>query len=325
VSIATAATGQALAQTVPPKPTENDTEDTIRTNTDLLLFVARVRDKRGRAVPGLTEKHLSLEDKDRVISGLYFLSGVDRVALLFALDLSGSIRDVISQQRDAALSLFGRFGNRSSVAVLHFAETASLVMPFNNDATATGEAFIFQPQTNRLTAIFDAAAKGVSAFDSLPRVRSERRIVILISDGLDNASTIKPKTVIEEANEKHVSFYVIHLPLFEPGEHGLVVRRPSSGFKDLAKETGGKYFLVTGPDPLAGGPTDLKPIFHAIEEDLRSQYLLGFYIAESSRDGRKHALSLSLIPDGIEYSVGSRGYSRRQKFAINLPASQPNR
>ena len=75
--------------------------------------------KEQRAVAGLTEKDLRLQDKDHATTGLYFKAGVDRVALLFALDLSGSVRDIISQQRDAALGLFARFSDRSSVAVMH--------------------------------------------------------------------------------------------------------------------------------------------------------------------------------------------------------------
>ena len=66
----------------------------------------------------------------------------------------------------------------------------------------------------------------------LPRVRAERRIVVLISDGLDNRSRTSADSVIKVALEKQVSFYVIHLPLFEPRDGRLAVRRPTKGFKD---------------------------------------------------------------------------------------------
>ena len=61
-------------------------------------------------------------------------------------------------------------------------------------------------------------------FAELPRVRSERHIVILISDGLDNSSRAKVSAIINEAIDKRVSFYVIHLPLFEPRDGRLAVR-----------------------------------------------------------------------------------------------------
>ncbi|HSL53627.1 MAG TPA: VWA domain-containing protein [Pyrinomonadaceae bacterium] len=297
-----------------------DDEDVIRVNTDLLLFPVRIRDKKGLAVPGLTEQDLSLKDEDQVTTGLYFTPGADRVALMFALDQSGSLRQIISQQQEAALALFSRFGERSTVAILRFSDTASLVAPFTKDLDAARAAFRFTAGPNQQTAIFDAAARAVTAFDDLTRVRAERRIVVLISDGLDTRSQTSADSVIKAALERRVSFYVIHLPLFEPRDGRLEVRRPSKGFKDLAEKTGGKYFLVgDAKSALIPRENDLTPIFQAIEEDLKSQYLLGFYISESSRDNRKHVFSVSMKPQGVEYSVGGRGYSRTQKFMINLP------
>jgi Ca-activated chloride channel homolog len=304
----------ALAQ----QPTDED--EVVRVNTDLLLFPVRIRDKKGQAVSGLTEQDLSLKDQDQVTTGLYFSPGADRVALLFALDQSGSLRQVIAQQQEAALALFSRFGERSSVAILRFSDTASLVAPFTKDLGAARAAFRFTAARNEKTAIFDAASTAVRAFDNLPPLRSERRIVVLISDGLDTRSRTSADSVINAALERHVSFYVIHLPLFEPRDGRLEVRRPSKGFKELAEKTGGKYFLVGDvKSALMPKENDLTPIFQAIEEDLKSQYLLGFYISESSRDNRQHVFSVSMKPQGVEYSVGRMGYSRSHKFMINLP------
>ena len=300
-----------------------DDEDVIRVNTDLLLFPVRIRDKKGQAVAGLTEQDLSLKDEDQATTGLYFAPGADRVALMFALDQSGSLRQIIAQQQEAALALFSRFGERSSVAVLRFSDTASLATPFTKDLAAARAAFRFRAAPNAQTAIFDAAAQAVTAFDDLPPVRSERRIVVLISDGLDTRSRTSAESVIKAALERRVSFYVIHLPLFEPINGHLEVRRPSKGFKELAEKTGGKYFLVgDAKSALMPRENDLTPIFQAIEEDLKSQYLLGFYISESSRDNRRHVFSVSMRPQGVEYSVGGKGYSRRQKFMINLPPGE---
>jgi Ca-activated chloride channel homolog len=298
----------------------SDEDEVVRVNTDLLLFPVRIRDKKGQAVGGLTDQDLLLKDQDKVTTGIYFSPGADRVALLFALDQSGSLREIISQQQEAALALFSRFGERSSVAVLHFSAASSLTTPFTKDLANARSAFKFSAAPNQQTAIFDAAAKSLKAFDDLPPVRTERRIVILISDGLDNRSRTNPDSVIDAAWERRVSFYVIHLPLFEPRDGRLQVRRPTKGFRELAEKTGGKYFLVgDAKSALLPKQSDLTPIFQAIEEDLKSQYLLGFYISESSRDNRKHVFSVSLKPQGIEYSVGRMGYSRTHKFMINLP------
>lgn len=313
----------SVSHVLAQQTTENE-DEVVRFNTELLLFPIRIRDKKGRAVPGLTEQDLILKDPDKATSGLYFSPGADRVALMFALDESGSLREIVSQQQEAALALFSKFGERSTVAVLRFSDTPSLVSPFTKDPTEALIAFQFRAAPNRQTAIFDAAAKAVSAFTDLPRVRAERRIVVLISDGLDNRSRTSADSVINAALEKKVSFYVIHLPLFEPRDGRLAVRPPTKGFKDLAEKTGGKYFLVGDEkSALQPKPPDLTPIFNAIEEDLKSQYLLGFYIAESARDNRRHEFSLTLKPEGVEYFTGRQRYSRTQKFFIHKAPDSP--
>src|SRR6266850_4801000 len=236
-----------------PKPGD----DVIRVSTDLLLFPIRIRDKGEQVVKGLSEHELSLDDKDRVTTGVYLERGADRVALVFALDQSGSLREIISQQREAALALFRRFSDRSRIAVLRFAQVPMVVASFERDPAKAGSAFISSSGNGRQTAIFDAAAKAVTMFDSLLPVRSERRIVILISDGLDNASRTKPGVVIDAALDKHVSFYVIHLPLFEPRDGRLAVRAPAKGFRDLAEKTGGRYFLAGNVKLALAPPKDI--------------------------------------------------------------------
>jgi Ca-activated chloride channel family protein len=293
-------------------------DEVVRVNTDLFVFPIRVKDKRGQAATILTERDLLLKDQDHVTAGLSLYHGADRVAVVFALDQSGSLRDIVSQQREAALALAGRFGDKSQVAVMRFAERPSLVVPFASDTSAAREAFSFRARTNQHTAIFDAAFAAVNAFAGLPRVRSERRIVVLISDGLDNASSIKAAAAIQAALQNHVSFYVIHLPLFEPRDGRLAVRSPSKGFRALAERTGGKYFLVGNAGAVLAAQAerannDLTPVFQAIEDDLRSQYLLGWYAGEGSRDGRNHRFTISL-PAGVEYQVGGFKYARTQEF-----------
>lgn len=297
-------------------------DEVLRVNTDLLVFPIRVRDKRKQTVDSLSEHDLTLTDKDKITTGLYLRRGVDRLALVFALDQSGSTRQIISDQRDAALGLLRRFGERSQVGVIRFTSTPTLVSPLGNDISMAREAFDFPAGENQRTAIFDAAALAITSFNALPRMRSERRIVILISDGLDNTSSNKASRVIKSALENLVSFYVIHLPLFTPADGRLVVRRPANGFRDLAEKTGGQYFLARDARSALAPQTevDLSPIFQAIEDDLRSQFLLGFYLGETANDGRPHQVSIALA-QGFEYQVRNRGYSRKQEFFVQRPGN----
>jgi Ca-activated chloride channel homolog len=295
-------------------------DDVVRVSTDLTVFPIRVRDKKGNPVAGLTPDDFQLRDVDRISSSFYLANGADRVALTFMLDQSGSLRDIISLQRDAALSLFDRFGPTSRVSVIRFMDQAKIVVPLGLDKDAARRAFDFPASRNSRTAIFDAAVDAVQQFAKGNRDITERRIVILVSDGLDNSSRVAPDSVIAAARAANISFYTIQIPLFEPRDGRLQVRRASKGFRELAEKTGGAYFLVGNAKNalLPDQHPDLGPIFTAIEDDLRSQYVVGFYANERAHDGKEHRVSITLMKQGLSYSVAQFGYERTHNFSVTL-------
>jgi VWFA-related protein len=284
----------AHAQT--PRPTPDDAEEVLSVRTDLVTVPIFVTDSGRRRVPGLAAQDFRLLSDDRPAEISYFASGAARVALLFALDASGSAREHIERQREAALALLARFGRGSRAAVLAFAERPAVALPLTSDTEQVRASFRLGARVNLHTAIFDAALASVRAFDSTRPDAAERRIVLLLSDGLDNASDTRPATVVEEANARGVSFYVIHFPLYEPAGERLGVRRPSRGFRELAERTGGSYFLL-GDAARALDPHytyDLAPVFDAIVDDLQSQYVIGFYLDEAARREPDHKVELNL-------------------------------
>ncbi len=271
-------------------------EDVERVRTDLVTIPAYVIDSKGRRVLGLSVADFEVRDDGRVVKTDFFATGTDKVALMFALDASGSIRDVIRQQRETALGLFSRFGPGSQVAVARFAEQAELVAPFSAAPDQALRAFDIPPFRDRRTAIFDSTLSAIQAFDTRRGDPTERRIIILISDGLDTVSTTRSREVIEQAARRAVSIYVIHIPLYAPRDGRLVQRPAAKGFRDLAEKTGGRYF-VAGDVAASLNPTgsfDLQPILADIDLDLRGQYLLGYYPSDSETDGRFHKIELRL-------------------------------
>src|SRR6201986_4380522 len=256
----------------------DDGEDVVRVNTDLAVVPFFVTDPRGRRVGGMRLDDFSVVDNANRVEPSYFAAGAERVALLFLLDASGSAREIITQQRETALAVFSHFGPRSRVAVMQFRERPELTVAFTRDLRAPRAGFQIAALSNRRTAIFDAALAAVRAFRGEAPRPEERRIVVLLSDGLDNASETRAAAVVEEARAAGVSFYVIHVPLFEPREGRLAARSPSKGFRDLAEKTGGQFFVVgdarTSLDPHA--EYDMRPIFHAIADDLLGKYVIGY-------------------------------------------------
>ncbi len=278
------------------KATAQEPDEVVRIRTDLVAIPASVTDSRGRRVLGLTTDDFVLSDDGRGARIDYFASGTERVAMLFALDSSGSARDILGHQREAALALFSRFGHGSRVAVLHFGDFVRLSIPFTSDEAAAQEALKVTAGETRGTAIFDGAAAAVRSFDGSGGFSMERRIVLLISDGLDTLSSTKYSDVITAARDRGISFYVIHFQLFTPGGGRLVPRPASKGFRELADQTSGRYFRIgdarSALDPHAH--YDLAPVFEAIDNDLRGQYVLGFYPRETSRDGQAHQVAIGL-------------------------------
>jgi Ca-activated chloride channel family protein len=272
-------------------------DDVINVRTDLVTIPAFVLDGHKRRVSNLSAADFALRDDGREVKVEYFAVGTERVALAFALDASGSARDTMTRQREIALALFSRFGHGSRIAVLRFGETAEWIIPFTTNVNEVLPAFGSPAPSSRRTAIFDAAAEAVRAYDTQKSSAAERRIIILISDGLDTASTARAQSVIGEALAHGVSIYVIHLPLFAPRDERLAARPASKGFREMAEQTGGRYFKIgdakSALDP--GSAYDLAPVFRSIEEDLRSQYVIGFYPGEAARDGRFHHVEVVLI------------------------------
>jgi VWFA-related protein len=273
--------------------------------TDLVAVPISVVDSHRRRVPNLKTDDFTLADDGRIAKIDYFASGTEHVALLFAIDASGSARSLLDQQRTAALALFSRFGPGSRVAVLHFGDFVRLSIPFTTNSEAAQGSFSYRPTRNTGTAIFDAAAAAVGAFDGSGGFSTERRIVLLLSDGLDTLSSTNYKAVIEAARVRGVSFYVIHFPLFSPQGGVLAPRPPAKGFRELAEQTGGRYFRI-GDARSALNPQaryDLAPVFQAIEDDLKGQYVLGFYPNEGSRDGQTHVIAVRLSKEKAKFKV----------------------
>jgi Ca-activated chloride channel family protein len=275
---------------------DKEQDEVVRVQTDLIAVPVRILDNRNRQIAGLEQKDFKLyvDGKPRDIA--YFSPVTQKLTLMFLLDQSGSVRDVISAQRNAALDLFRHFSLDSELAVVRFDEHAMVVTPFAASADVGESAFNFNASRNHRTAIFDSAASALSQFATLHADPTTRRILVLISDGLDTVSKQKWQEVVSIANRLNVTIYTIQIGLFAPVEGRLELRGPSKGFRELATKTGGQYLLAgnraTALAPQT--PPQLGPLFAEIEGELRSQMVLGFYPTEELRDSEKHTITVKL-------------------------------
>lgn len=291
-----------------------DDDEVVRVRTDLIVtpFFVTDRTKRTRVLD-LQASDFVVRDNGQAVAPAYFAQGNRQVALTFVLDASGSAQYFIQQQQEAARNLFAQFGAESYVSVVRFTEQPVTVVGFTRDAERIQAAFALPATRNARSAIFDAALYAVRAYDSansansttrITQTSTARRILILITDGLDTISRANAGAVVEQARRANVSLYVIYIPLYAVLNGRFAPRPVAKGFREIAKRTGGIFFTadVTADSPRAQQTINLAPVFQAINSDLASQYLIGHYTPESARTRGFHQVSISVREDDANAS-----------------------
>jgi VWFA-related protein len=222
-------------------------------------------------------------------------------SLVFLQDLSGSMANsgklAASQEAVRFFLARARAGDEFAVAIFAGGERG-VEVPFTEDVTAVREA-VGAWEAYGTTALHDAVA-------DVPKISAEgrnaKRFILLITDGLDNASRIAPEQARRLARQAQLPIYVLGLRAgnpYEVGPEGEKIYRYADVLNLLAHMTGGRYLPVDGPE-------DLEQALAAIEDDLRHQYVLGF----STGDGRSRfrPLAVEVRGSGLRAVAFRRGY-----------------
>ncbi len=118
------------------------------------------------------------------------------------------------------------------------------------------------------TALYDAIYLGSERLATTRADNGRRRVLVLITDGGDTVKGSHFTQALEQAQRAGAMVYsIIIVPIYADagrntgGEHALI---------QMASDTGGKYYYVVDK-------TDLEPAFAKVSDDLRTQYVLGYY------------------------------------------------
>lgn len=143
--------------------------------------------------------------------------------------------------------------------------------------------------------------------------RQGRRVMILLSDGVDTHSVVGMPLVFEVARKSNALVYWIRISGGSDGQYRDGGVNMTSAWKDAAQyreqfdllnqvvdESGGRIFEV-------GAPDEIGPVFIDILKELREQYVLGFYPNNRQNDGRWHKVRVSAAGEGVEVRA-PRGY-----------------
>ena len=244
---------------------------TFKSSVDLVSVTAVIRDKKGRVVRTLTANDIVVTDagKPRHIVGMQADDQAPAsVALL--VDGSGSMRlgtATVSSQQICEMILSNLRRERDLAALMSF-DTRLLTLreftqEFDQIRSGLGEVEAFGS-----TSIYDAIAGTAAAVANRTQ---NRRAVVVITDGADNASSYSPEEVAWIASTIDVPVYVFAVgelnPLSVSGEQTGAQQR--NALFELARATGGDYFFASSPSLVSQSTNRLL-------EELRHQYLIAF-------------------------------------------------
>lgn len=260
----------------------------ISVNVDLVVVHATVRDRKGRLVSDLREKHFEVyEDGVRQSIRLFQHEDVP-VTVGLVVDHSGSMRMKL-QDVIAAARTFVRSSNpEDEMFVVNFNENVSLGLPdhirFTNRSDELERAISKTPADGQ-TALYDAVVK---ALESLKAGRSDKKVLIIISDGGDNASTCSLAKAVELAQQSSALLYTIGIFDQEhPDKNPDVLRR-------FARATGGEAFFP-------GQLDEVVATCERIARDIRNQYTIGYVPATAPQEG---------VHRSIQVAVEAIGYGK---------------
>jgi Ca-activated chloride channel homolog len=229
--------------------------------TDVVVLPVSVTDADGNFISGLSRQSFRVYENGRLQSVTSFREGDTPVTVGLVVDHSRSMGPKLEGVA-AAVSVFAHSSNsQDQMFVVDFNDDVSVEImdgkPFTSDPGELAHAISYVRARGR-TALYDAVAEGLI---HVQLGRWDRKALIIVSDGGDNASREKLSQVLAQAQRSQVVIYSIGLEDAEEEENPGVLRR-------LSKDTGGIAFF-----PPSGSVVDVSK---RIARDLREQYTLGF-------------------------------------------------
>jgi Ca-activated chloride channel homolog len=257
----------------------------INVDVNLVVLHATVLDKRDRMVNDLKEGDFKVYE-DGVPQRLSVFSHADvPVTMGIVIDDSGSMREKRASVNAAALAFVKTSNPQDQVFVVNFNDVYYLDTPGD---FASGiedlKSALEKIDSRGGTALYDAV---YASLDHLKLGNRDKKIILVITDGDDNASRYTFPELIAHAQKSNAVIYTIGL-LGEEQRSGLFklhTSGPAKILKQLAEVTGGQAFLPRTLD-------EVEITCVGIAHDIRNQYTLGYYPSNTKKDGSYRAVKV---------------------------------
>lgn len=295
--------GFAISQVVPPDNGRDQENFRISVEVDLVVLQATVRDREGHTVMELGQRNFEVFEDGRLQPIRLFRHEDTPVTVGLVIDHSGSMREKLADVTAGAQAFVRSSNPNDQIFVVNFNETVSLGLPigmrFSDNAGQLGAA-IWGAPANGTTALYDGI---IEALKRLQQGTSDKKVLIVISDGGDNASKAGLDQVVKMAEQSSAMIYAIGI--FDPEDPD---RNPKV-LQRLAQETGGEAIFPTRL-------SETVEICERIARDIRDQYTIGYSSPNDKRDGTYHKVRVTARMEGNgKLSVRTRaGYRSGEQF-----------
>jgi Ca-activated chloride channel homolog len=263
-------------------------------NVRLVNVFVNVTDANGAPVPGLTQQDFALCEDGRPQKIAYFERDTDvPLSIVLAIDTSGSTRRDLPLEKAAAHDfVHALLRPVDRLDLMDFNSDVREVVPFTANVRRIDEG-LEDLDVGPATALYDAI---YLASQSLAP-RHGRKVLVLISDGGNTKSGVDYPQALEAARRGEVMVYsIIDLPIMADagrdtdGEHAMIT---------MSQETGGKYYYAN--------EGHLGEAFSKVSEDLRTQYLLGYYPDVKARNPEYQGSQFRSISVTLTHSAQANG------------------
>ncbi len=269
----------------------------ISLRVELVVLDVTVLNKDGGFVSNLDKSNFQICENGQPQEIKVFQNGDVPVTAGLVVDSSGSMRTKKGQVIAAGMAFVELMNSQDQVFVVHFNETPRLSLPqgecFSNDPKELQSALSRMVPVGR-TALYDSL---VLSLEHLKNGGNDKKVLLVISDGGDNASREGFNEVLDLVQKSRVMLYSV--ALFDPADR----EQKPKVLKRLSHFSGGEFFSLSSM-------TEVATICRRVAHDIRSQYTLGYRSSNPAQDGTFRAIKVIVkAPGSAKFHVRTReGY-----------------
>src|SRR5437016_3020081 len=320
LTITAALLAQGQSQNAPQKaPQKKDDEGlaSIKVDVDVVNILTSVRDKKGALIPSLKQEDFTIFEDGKSQPIKYFTKETDLpLTIGMLVDVSGSQRNLIDIERSAASQFFTQILRKKDEAFLiSFGEETELLQDYTGSPRLLKEGLSRLRGNSGVSGIHPGPvptigqARGTVLYDAIflaatDKLRSEvgRKVIVVITDGVDMGSRLTRNQAIEAAQKADAVIYSIDYSdsraygPFGGGGGG------EGELRKMSDETGGHVYKVDRKH-------SLQDVFKELQDEMRSQYAIGYSPINDKKDGSFRKVELRAADKNLKVQAREGYYA----------------